>query len=64
MGTKKDKIAFAGDTANKLKAQFAALKNHHPKLGDRAILALLKHRAGIRREAELLGFGASESEVA
>ena len=58
------KIAFAGDTAEKLKAQFNALKKEHPQLGDRAIFALMKRQAGIRREAERLGFGASESEVA
>jgi len=58
------KSAFAGDTAEKLKAQFAALKKAHPQLGDRAIFALLKRQAGILREAERLGFGTSESEVA
>ena len=58
------KNAFAGDTAEKLKAQFNALKKEHPQLGDRAIIALLKHQAGIRREAERLGFGVSEKGVA
>ena len=58
------KNAFAGETANRLQAQFAALKKQHPQFGDRAIFALLKRQAGIRREAERLGFGASESEVA
>ena len=58
------KNAFAGDTAEKLKAQFNALKKEHPQLGDRAIIALLKHQAGIRREAERLGFGATEKGVA
>lgn len=58
------KNAFAGETANRLKAQFNALKKEHPQLGDRAIFALMKRQAGIRREAERLGFGASESEVA
>ena len=57
-------IAFAGDTAEKLRAQFAALKKAHPQLGDRAVLTILKRQAGIRREAERLGFCASESEVA
>ena len=59
-----NKIAFAGETAEKLKAQFAALKKHHPQLGDRAIFALLKRQVGIRREAERLGFGASERGMA
>ena len=63
MGTKIDKIAFAGDSAERLKAQFNALKKERPQLGDRGILALMKKQAGIRREAERLGFGASESEV-
>ena len=58
------KNALAGDTAEKFKAQFAALKKEHPQLGDRAILALMKRQAGIRREAERLGFRANESEVA
>ena len=44
-----NKTAFAGDTAERLKAQFNALKKEHPQLGDRAIIALLKHQAGIRR---------------
>jgi len=57
-------IAFAGETANRLKAQFAALKKQHPQLGDRAIFALLKRQAGIRREAERLGFGTDEKGVA
>ena len=57
-------IAFAGDTAEKFKAQFAALKKKHPQLGDRGILALMKSQAGIRREAIRLGYGASEKGVA
>ena len=57
-------IAFAGETANRLKAHFTALKKQHPQLGDRAIFALLKRQAGIRREAERLGFGVSEKGVA
>ena len=56
-------IAFAGDTAEKFKAQFAALKKQYPQLGDRGILALMKQQAGIRREAEHLGFGACGREV-
>ena len=58
------KFALAGDTAEKFKAQFAALKKKHPQLGDRGILALMKSQAGIRREAIRLGFGASEKGVA
>ncbi len=58
------KNALAGDTAEKFKAQFAALKKKHPQLGDRGILALMKSQAGIRREAIRLGFGASERGVA
>ena len=56
-------IAFAGDTAEKLRAQFAALKKAHPQLGDRAVLTILKRQAGIRREAERLGFCVSGWEV-
>lgn len=59
----KTHTAFAGDTANKLKAQFFALKKQHPQLGDRAILALLKRQTGIRHDANRLGFDVSESEV-
>lgn len=59
-----NKIAFAGETANRLKVQFAALRKEHPQLGDRAIFAFLKRQAGIRREAERLGFGAREKGVA
>ena len=57
-------IAFAGDTAERFKAQFDALKKKYPQLGDRAIFALMKSQAGIRREAIRLGFGASERGVA
>lgn len=64
MGTKIDKIAFAGNTAEGFKSQFDALKKKYPQSGDRATFALMKHQAGIRREAERLGFGESESEVA
>lgn len=58
------KNALAGDTAERFKAQFDALKKKHPQLGDRGILALMKSQAGIRREAIRLGFGASERGVA
>ena len=58
------KIAFAGDTAERFNAQFDALKKKYPQLGDRAIFALMKSQAGIRREAERLGFGAIEKGVA
>ena len=64
MGTKIDKIAFAGGTAERFNAQFDALKKKYPQLGDRAIFALMKSQAGIRREAIQLGFGASEKGVA
>ena len=57
MEIKDNGTAFAGETAERLKAQFGALKKRHPQLGDRAILALVKRQAGIRREAERLGFG-------
>ncbi len=55
--------AFAGDTANKLKTQFDALKMKHPHLGKRGILALIRHNSNIRCEANRLGFGMSENEV-
>ncbi|MBQ3340566.1 MAG: hypothetical protein IJG84_01620 [Kiritimatiellae bacterium] len=57
------KIAFAGDTAERFNAQFDALKKKYPQLGDRAIFALMKSQAGIRREAIRLGFEACGKEV-
>ena len=56
--------AFAGDTADKVKARFAALKKEHPHLGNRGIYRLVAHELKERRTAIRLGFDASESEVA
>ena len=58
------KIAFAGNTANQLKARFAALKKQHPHLSDRGIYCLIAHELKNRGTALRLGFGASESGVA
>ena len=55
---------LAGETANKYRARFVALKQQHPDLSRRGIIALLRKDPAICRDAERLGFGASESEVA
>ena len=57
-------IAFAGDTAEKIKACFASLKKEHPHLGDRGIYCLIARELKKRGRALRLGFGASESGVA
>ena len=57
-------IAFAGDTAERLKAWFAALKKEHPHLGDRGIYCLMARELKKRGTAIRLGFDTSESEVA
>ena len=58
------KIAFAGDTAEKLKARFAALKKEHPHLSDRGIYCLIARELKKRGTAIRLGFDTCESEVA
>ena len=57
-------IAFAGDTAEKIKARFATLKKEHPHLGDRGIYCLMARELKKRGTAIRLGFDTSESEVA
>ena len=59
-----NKIAFAGNTANVLKARFNALKKQHPQLGDRAIYCLIARELKKRGTAIRLGFDTCESEVA
>jgi hypothetical protein len=58
------KNAFAGKTANKLKAQFATLKKQHPYLSDRGIYCLIARELKKCGTAIRLGFDTSESEVA
>lgn len=63
METKDNRIAFGGDTAEKIKVRFAALKKEHPHLGDRGIYCLIARELKKRGRALRLGFGASESGV-
>ena len=56
-------IAFAGDTAEKLKAWFAALKKEHPHLSDRGIYCLIVRELKKRGTAIRLGFDTCESGV-
>ena len=56
--------AFAGDTAEKIKACFASLKKEHPHLGDRGIYCLIARELKKRGTAIRLGFDSSEIEVA
>ena len=56
--------AFAGETANRLKAQFAALKKQHPYLSDRGIYCLFARGLKKCGTAIHLGFDTCESEVA
>ena len=58
------KYAFAGETAEKLKAQFAALKKDHPHLSDRGIYCLIARGLKKCGTAIHLGFDTCESEVA
>ena len=57
-------VAFAGDTAEKLTEQFAALKKKHPHLGDRGIYCLIARELKKCGTAIRLGFGVSEKGVA
>jgi hypothetical protein len=54
--------AFGGDTAEQIKARFAALKRQHPHLGDRGIYCLIARELKKRGTALRLGF--DEGEVA
>ena len=57
-------IAFAGGTAEKLKARFAALQKKHPLLSDRGIYCLIVRELKKLGTAIRLGFDTCEGEVA
>lgn len=54
--------AFVGDTAERIRARFAALKKEHPHLGDRGVYRLIARELKGLGTAIRLGF--DESEVA
>ena len=62
METNNAKTAFGGETAEQIKARFAALKKEHPHLSDRGIYCLVARELKKLGTASRLGF--DESEVA
>ena len=57
-----NQIAFAGDTAEKIRARFAALKKGHPQLGNRGVYRLIARE--LKRLGTAIRLGFNESEVA